>query len=275
MDRIGLHGAQLDAGSLLAVPLPDPSSGRLDHQGAFHHLAWDARPPPPHTLTRGTAVPLAAFLALLLPLLVPPASQPDQTCAPPDPVRDGIVSVRIFNQSRLGGASIAAIIDNANAVWLPNGVSIVAAPAAGAIVVVVSARQSPNTARYGPTSVGSTLFVNGHATPNIELWLGGAEALVSAPEAPGGRFKTLPGPDRDAVLARMLGVALAHELAHYLLDTPRHSPHGLLQANLSLRDLEHPASLTLALNADQRRRLCAVQVTLRARRRRRSSPRLD
>ena len=42
---------------------------------------------------------------------------------------------------------------------------------------------------------------------------------------------------RDAILGRVTGRALAHELGHFLLRARHHSPKGLMRAGLFVRDL--------------------------------------
>jgi hypothetical protein len=54
----------------------------------------------------------------------------------------------------------------------------------------------------------------------------------------------------------MMGVALAHELGHYLLDTTHHSTAGLLRESLSVSDLAHPNPAHLRLTDKQQRRIC-------------------
>jgi hypothetical protein len=59
----------------------------------------------------------------------------------------------------------------------------------------------------------------------------------------------------------MLGVALAHELGHYLLDTSQHSAAGLLQAGLTIHQLAFPEPARLTLTAEQQRLLRATVET--------------
>ena len=98
--------------------------------------------------------------------------------------------------------------------------------------------------------------MDGHAEPRIHLWLGAAEALASRADVSAPPFRVRSREDRDATLTQMLGVALAHEIGHYLLDTSHHAPNGLLQPVISLRDFEAPDLTHLRLNPDQRRQLC-------------------
>jgi hypothetical protein len=109
----------------------------------------------------------------------------------------------------------------------------------------------------GPTVLGTTLFSKGHATPFIRLWLGAAEAVANGSDAEGQPFRMRPREERNSILLAIMGVALAHELAHYLLDTAHHSPGGLLRASLSVRELEHADPARLGLTVQQQRLICS------------------
>ena len=71
-------------------------------------------------------------------------------------------------------------------------------------------------------------------------------------------FRALRREEREATLRRMLGVALAHELAHYLLDTEKHSRRGLLRQTLTARDLEQPDLTRLELSQAQQWLMCST-----------------
>ena len=99
------------------------------------------------------------------------------------------------------------------------------------------------------------MFVEGHAKGNIRLSLDAAEGLAATANMTP-TFSERPLPQRDEVLVRMLGVALAHELGHYLLDTMQHSSGGLLQQILSVRDMQNVDLSHLGLTSDQQQRVC-------------------
>ncbi|HEX6463128.1 MAG TPA: hypothetical protein VFZ98_01690 [Vicinamibacterales bacterium] len=165
-----------------------------------------------------------------------------------------IVSVTIYNRSRLTNAKLAAIVATANTLWVPYGVTI--EPGSRHGIAVVISPDSPALAGLATAPVlGTTSFTDGHANPYIHLWLGAAEALAGRVDVDR-RLAVVPNRQRDLLLAPVMGVALAHELAHYLLDTPRHAPDGLLQGAVSLHDLAHPAHDRLFLTVHQQQALC-------------------
>jgi len=150
----------------------------------------------------------------------------------------------------------ASILEVANRIWTPYGVSVETTTSLEAITVVVSAGTMPGTIDAAPLAVGDTLFTQGHATPYIHLWLGAAEVLARSSQADGQPFTLKPPAERDAILLRMLGVALAHELGHYLLDTARHSTAGLLRQTMAARDMEHPDPAHLRLSRKELQLMC-------------------
>jgi hypothetical protein len=201
------------------------------------------------------AVLIGLVLSFFVPSLVPVVSlraAPSRGCRA-DTSTSRIVQVRMYSQSRLPEAGLVAMFDTTNRIWLSYGVRIEPGGGADAVVVVVSDAPIRNTPRR--TVLGTTLFVKGHATPNISLSLGSAEQLAASMDMTPA-FESRPPADRDEILLRMLGVALAHEIGHYLMDTERHSSSGLLQSAISTRDLQGGQLSHLGLTDDQQRLLC-------------------
>lgn len=178
-------------------------------------------------------------------------------CRPACPVEASsprVVAVRVFNQSRLDDTGVAVIVNIANRIWAPYGISIEAATTPGALAVIIASGSHKGKPGSSQASVvGTTMFRDGHATPNIHLWLGAAEALARRLEYPSWPEDVAPPAARETQLLHVMGVALAHELAHYLLDTPKHSSEGLLKAQLSLPEMELADPVHLTLTCAQRR----------------------
>ena len=65
-----------------------------------------------------------------------------------------------------------------------------------------------------------------------------------------------PPVERDAILSRMLGVALAHELGHYLLDSAHHSSAGLLRQTMAAHEMEQPNPSHLRLSRKEQLLMC-------------------
>ena len=182
------------------------------------------------------------------------ACQPCTECS--DDSGPRIVHVRMFNQTRLRESVFANILEVTNRIWTPYGVSIETGTSADAITVVLSGGTMRGSSDGGPIAVGDTLFTAGHATPYIHLWLGGAELLARDSPSDGQSFTSKAPVARDAILLRMLGVALAHELGHYLLDSADHSSGGLLRQTLAAREMEQPDPAHLRLTRKQLQSMC-------------------
>jgi len=173
-----------------------------------------------------------------------------------EPSQSRIVHVWVFNQTRVGDGTLAEIVDSANRIWMPYGLAIEHGEGPDAIKIIVSPGMMPSATTAPGLALGDTLFTEGHASPYIHLWRGGAEALAMSAEIEGRTFTSRSIVERDRILVHMLGVALAHELGHYLLDSSRHSTAGLLRATIEVNDLAYPQPSHLRLTSEQRRRIC-------------------
>jgi hypothetical protein len=209
---------------------------------------------------RTVAFPL--IVALTLPLIaaspvVDQSTIPCQPCAEcTDDAGPRIVRIRIYNQTRMDESAFVNILEVTNRIWAPYGVSVEATTALDAVTVVVSAGTMHGTVDDAPIAVGDTLFTQGHATPYIHLWLGAAELLARNSQGDGQSFTLKPAAERDAILLRMLGVALAHEVGHYLLDSSHHSSAGLLQQTMAAREMEQPNPAHLRLSRKELQMMC-------------------
>jgi hypothetical protein len=69
------------------------------------------------------------------------------------------------------------------------------------------------------------------------VWVRRIQRHVASVRVAGRPFATLPDALADTILGRALARALAHEIGHYLLGTAKHSPHGLMRAEIVPREL--------------------------------------
>jgi hypothetical protein len=210
------------------------------------------------SLLRGIFVTLLAVNAIAATPLRKAAPSPCQACIACGSETEHSRSVHVwwFNQSRMQTSDLADILTVANRIWMPYGVSIEAGAGADAIKIIVSGHLMRPDSSPAPVPIGDTLFTNGHATPYIHLWLGAAERLASSSEIDGRTFTSRSLDQRDSILRRILGVALAHELGHYLLDTASHSSAGLLRETLGIDDLARPMPGHLRLTDAQQQLMC-------------------
>jgi hypothetical protein len=168
------------------------------------------------------------------------------------------VRVKVYNLSSMDQAGLTALLDVTNRIWLPYGVRIEPVTDLDAIAVVVSEGQRASGSADLRAVLGETLFTRHHATPYIRLWLGAAAAAADDTQTGGLPFRALRREEQNTILRRMMGVAFAHELAHYLLDTEKHFPRGLLRGVLPVRDLQHPDPSRLKISWPQQGLMCSA-----------------
>lgn len=166
------------------------------------------------------------------------------------------VRVKFYNQSRMNEADLGAMIALNRRIWEPYGVAIERTASPDGVSVVVSGRERQAVWGSTETVLGETLFSSHHATPYIRLWLGAAEAMAEAAQIGNLPFFALPREERHATLVQMMAVSLGHELAHYLLDTAKHSSRGLLKPSINVADMQHPDMAHLELTQSQQRLIC-------------------
>jgi hypothetical protein len=173
-----------------------------------------------------------------------------------------VVPIWMFNQTGMSEGNLADMLAIANRIWMPYGITIQRQESVEAIRVIVSPNMMRSETSAAPMALGDTLFTQGHATPYIHLWLGAAEALAAGSELEGRSFTSRSSVERDVILRQMLGVALAHEIGHYLLDSSHHSSAGLLRQTLSVTDLAFPQPAHLRLTNAQQQLVCLRRDTM-------------
>jgi hypothetical protein len=170
------------------------------------------------------------------------------------------VRLKFYNQSRMSEADLGAMVALNRRIWQPYGVTVERTISPDGVSVVVSGRERPPVLGSAQTVLGETLFTSHHATPYIRLWLGAAEAMAEATRIGIVPFFGLPREERNDILVRMMGVSLAHELAHYLLDTTKHSSRGLLKPSIYVVDMQRVDMAHLELTRSQQRLMCSKAI---------------
>jgi hypothetical protein len=161
----------------------------------------------------------------------------------------------------------SAVLAEAESIWRPNGVSFVwrRMPAvANSSLIVEPAPYVPNTLRLtigeergvgreGRLPLGWIVF-DGVTVPQQEIYLSQSNAITLMNTAAGvvGVVDQMPTMQRETLLARAMGRALAHELGHYLLASKSHTEHGLMKAVLTAVELFQPGAGTFRIDAAQR-----------------------
>jgi hypothetical protein len=131
-------------------------------------------------------------------------------------------------------------MDTAPAPYLPSMLRVVIGDAAG-------------VARDHRTPLGWITF-DDERTPQREIYLSYANAnvLLAASRSVVGGVERMPRLQREQLLGRAMGRALAHELGHYLLASKAHTTRGLLKASRTASELFAAERSGFQIDAAQR-----------------------
>ena len=134
----------------------------------------------------------------------------------------------------------AAAMAEVTAIWAPYGVDVRASDPDepgrdGAVRLAVVLADRPVGSTVAET-LGSIRFLDGVPEPRIAIYPNAIASLVSTTRFSGVDCGHWPTALRDAILGRVMGRALAHEIGHFLLRSRHHSPKGLMRAEPLLRD---------------------------------------
>jgi hypothetical protein len=150
---------------------------------------------------------------------------------------------------------IADAMREVESVWREEGIAIewhgddTAARSTPAPLYIVVGDRCPAGAG-SERSLASIMFVDGAPVGRIVVCYGNVLSLVARDRA---GFAMLPSRGRDAMLARAMGRAIAHEIGHYLLGRD-HANRGLMRAAHSIEDLSGMDRAAFALGEDERTR---------------------
>jgi hypothetical protein len=168
---------------------------------------------------------------------------------------------------------VNAVLAEADAIWRPSGVTFVwrrapqlvaSYPGATGLAPYVpntlrlTIGESRGVAREGHIPLGWIVFNDG-TVPEQEIYLSHANALTMMEDARGvvGLVGQMPAMQRQTLLSRAMGRALAHELGHYLLASKTHTPGGLMKAVMTAVELFMPDSRGFRIEPAQRRAVAA------------------
>jgi hypothetical protein len=153
----------------------------------------------------------------------------------------------------------------AGAIWSGVGLSIVwrggDAPAGDADVRVVF--DEPPTSDRRPLMLGWVLFSADRPDATIHLSVDNTRQLLAESTGVIAEMKVW---QREALTARGLGRALAHELGHVLLESKGHTARGLMRAQRTGAELFEPTRLPFAIDAGTRAAAATSVAALAARR---------
>jgi hypothetical protein len=180
--------------------------------------------------------------------------------------------VTVTTSTDIPSRLVAAVLAEADAVWCPYGVSFVwrrtqknarsSSPVDFSPYVPVTLRvtigEERGASRDRLLPLGWIIF-DDVTVPEQEIYLSHANALAMMDNAAGvvGIVDHMPTIQRETLLGRAMGRALAHEIGHYLLASKAHTERGLMKAVLTAVELFGPDSRALRIEPAQRRAVAA------------------
>jgi hypothetical protein len=159
--------------------------------------------------------------------------------------------------------TLRAAATEAAALWAPYGVAIdVAAPCGRVdddgillIVVPVEAPHAAVTAGWRGALGAISFDADGAPAPRITLFLTDILAFVARARLFGQPEWQWPRSLREALVGRVLGRVLAHEIGHFILRMPRHTAAGLMRPLQFADELVAPSRRAFALTGVDTSRL--------------------
>lgn len=202
---------------------------------------------------------VAAFFASTV--LAGAAATPATSSIPP-------ITINVQAAPDLSPTLLTRILAEADGIWRPSGFTFAWQRVARAVVPYARVSEAgpyvPSTPRLvigndtrvlrdGRTPLGWIVF-DDERTPQQEIYLSLANAmeLMSASRVVVGLPNLMTVVQRETLLARALGRALAHELGHYMLASKVHTPRGLLKAIRTAAELFSADARGFQIDAPQR-----------------------
>jgi hypothetical protein len=160
--------------------------------------------------------------------------------------------------SGMAAARQMAAVAEAAELWKPYGVFVFAGTA-----VACDTRLTITTREHRPQDrggdLGSVRFgADGIPDPRIVLHYATVVQLATGTAAFGISAREWPVRLREEVIARAVGRTLAHEIGHYLLQSPHHAGSGLMRSRHRATALASPQRSEFALTAADVARLKIV-----------------
>jgi hypothetical protein len=157
--------------------------------------------------------------------------------------------VNFTTAANISPGMLARALDEADAIWRPSGftfvwrrvvpqvvpyerTSEVGPPVTSGLRVIFG--NETGVSRSNATPLGWISFDDDH-TPVPEIYVSYENAcrLMEAARGLIGIMSEMTGVQRELLLARAMGRALAHEMGHYLLASKVHTSSGLMRASRS------------------------------------------
>ena len=190
------------------------------------------------------------------------AADPAPAAAPSVPA----MVVHVAVESHVSPGLVTALLAETDTVWRQTGITFVwqrervAADARYCTPAVLHVRIG-NDVHPSPenrVSLGWIVFDDA-GVPEREIYLSHTNALAffERSQSVVGTIDAMPRLQRETLLARAMGRALAHELGHYLSASKVHSKAGLMMAVHSAAELFAPERSRFKIPPDERQQMVA------------------
>jgi hypothetical protein len=178
-------------------------------------------------------------------------------------------AISVSTPSTLSPTLVERVLAEADAVWRPAGVTFVwrrqhddarartieAGPGlAPTLRVVIGRGRAADTVKRHDSTMALGWIVFDDNAPDSEIYLSydNADAYMVSSRAVVGLSDRMPVAERETLMARVMGRALAHEIGHYLLASKVHTTRGLMQATHTATEFFTFDRRAFAVDAAQR-----------------------
>jgi hypothetical protein len=165
------------------------------------------------------------------------------------------LTINVSAASDIPSTLVSRALDETDSIWRAAGVEFVwkRAPAPytpATLTVVIGHNVRP--VREGALALGWIYF--DESTPGQRLYISYANVQQLMRESVGvtGPPDHMPLFEREVLMARAIGRALAHELGHYFLASKEHTRNGLMKAHRTATEFFGPDARPFKLDGAQR-----------------------
>ena len=172
------------------------------------------------------------------------------------------MAVSVVAASDISPRLIAAALRETDAIWRAAGIrfdwQFGTHPAPGAALrVIIGGGSSPRGAS-ALLPLGWIDFADQTlSTPQIYLSHANAQLLMTESREIVGTVESMPKLQREVLLARAMGRALAHEIGHFLSSSKEHTPRGLMTAIHTAAEFFGVERTRFGITAAEQRRMVA------------------
>jgi len=170
------------------------------------------------------------------------------------------LTINVFAASDISPTMVSRALDETASIWRAAGVEFVwkrapASPTPAALSVVIGHDVRP--VREGALALGWIYF--DESTPGQRLYISYTNVQQLMRESVGaiGVVDHMPIFEREVLMARAIGRALAHELGHYFLASKEHTKNGLMKAHRTAVEFFGPDHRPFKLDGAQRSQITA------------------